>query len=91
MFETACIISDSGCFSMGHIIAFVKKKKNKKSLDDKSVVIHKLRTSLLLVLDTNKNNPFKYHFEKSYIKCIIQTKHRAQEYMEEAWERKQSF
>ena len=27
LFETACIISDSGCFSMGHIIAFVKKKK----------------------------------------------------------------
>ena len=31
LFETACIISDSGCFSMGNIIAFVKKKKRIKS------------------------------------------------------------
>lgn len=67
------------------------KKKNKKSLYDISVVIHELRPSVLLVLDTNKNHPFKYHFWKVIYKCIIKIKHRAQKYMKEAWGRKQSF
>lgn len=59
---------------IGHIIAFIKKK-NKKSLYDRSVVIHKFRTLPLLVLGMNKNNPFKYHFWKVINKSIIQVKH----------------
>lgn len=72
---------------IGHIIAFIKKK-NKKSLYDRSVVIHKFRTLPLLVLDMNKNNPFKYHSWKVINKSIIQVKHTMQEYLKKSMREK---